>query len=305
MIRLISVFALATTLAFMGFGCQHGQRPVESAGLDSDGSIAGRLEPGAIGDFVWHDENMDGIQDEEETGISGVTVVLYDCDDNVIADAVTDEDGFYAFSELEEGEYLIEFVLPDGYVFTLQDEGDDDEIDSDADPMTGKTECFALEDGATDISHDAGMYESDEGCTRSIGYWKNHAGFGPQPDVVTPLLPVWLGTEDGSESIEVADAATAVDILQMRTYGHPSNGITKLYAQLLAARLNIENGADDEDVADVIDDADEFLAENSWEDWDDLPGEDRSMVLDWKDALDDYNNGITGPGHCDLEQILH
>jgi len=23
------------------------------------------------------------------------------------------------------------------------------------------------------------------------------------------------------------------------------------------------------------------------------------MVLDWKDALDAYNNGFTGPGHCD------
>ena len=61
MIRLINVFVFAAILAFMGVSCQHGQRPVESASLDSNGSIAGRLEPGAIGDFVWHDENMDGI----------------------------------------------------------------------------------------------------------------------------------------------------------------------------------------------------------------------------------------------------
>ncbi len=302
MIRLINVFVFAAILAFMGVSCQHGQRPVESPSSDSNDLIAGRLELGTIGDFVWHDEDMDGIQDENEIGISGVAVILYDCLNNVIADANSDEDGFYVFSELEDGEYYVKFILPDGYAFTLQDEGDDDEIDSDADPLTGMTECFTLDDGETDVSRDAGMYESDEGCTRTVGYWKNHAGFGPQPDVVTPLLPVWLGAEDGSESIEVADAATAVSILRMRTYGHPSNGITKLYAQLLAAKLNIENEADDEDVADIIDDADEFLSENNWEDWNDLPDEDRSMVLDWKDSLDDYNNGIIGPGHCDVEE---
>ena len=33
----------------------------------------------------------------------------------------------------------------------------------------------------------------DEEYTRTIGYWKTHAGFGPQEDVVTPLLPIYLG----------------------------------------------------------------------------------------------------------------
>ncbi len=138
-----------------------------------------------------------------------------------------------------------------------------------------------------------------EGCTRTIGYWKTHAGFGPQDDEVTPLLSVWLGDAGGSKSILVADAATAVDVLKMKTYGKPSNGITKLYAQLLGAKLNVASGASGSDVASAIADADAFLAGTDWNDWSGLSGADKDMVLDWKDMLDDYNNGDIGPGHCD------
>ena len=294
-----NLLAIVVILAFMVIGCQNGPSSLESQDSNTTDLTMGRPGPAGIGDFVWYDDNLDGIQDENETGISDITVIIYDRSDNLIADTTTDEDGYYSFTEIEAGDYYIKFILPEGYVFTLQDQGSDDEVDSDADPLTGMTICTTFEDDETDLSWDAGMYQSDEGCTRTIGYWKNHAGFGPQPDKVTPLLPVWLGTENGAESIEVSEAEIAVDILRMTTYGSPSNGITKLYAQLLAAKLNIENGASSDDIADVIDEADDFLADNNWEDWNDLPQDDRTMVLDWKDSLDSYNNGYIGPGHCD------
>jgi len=141
--------------------------------------------------------------------------------------------------------------------------------------------------------------DDDEGCTLTIGYWKTHAGFGPQDDDVTPLLPIWLGTADGDKSMNVEDAATAVEILKMKTYGDESNGITKLYAQLLGAKLNLASGAGGSAVDETIADADAFLADNDWTDWAGLSEGDKDMVLDWKDMLDDYNNGIIGPGHCD------
>ena len=43
------------------------------------------------------------------------------------------------------------------------------------------------------------------GCTRTIGYWKTHAGFGPQADVVTPLLPILLGSAGGAKTLERDD----------------------------------------------------------------------------------------------------
>jgi hypothetical protein len=131
--------------------------------------------PAALGDYVWYDTNMDGIQDREEPGIEGVTVNLYNCADVLLATMATDADGLYLFDGLTPGDYYVEFILPSGYVFSPQDQGVDDAIDSDADPVTGKTVCTTLDAGETDLTWDAGMYEEPadgEGCTP--GYWKNH-----------------------------------------------------------------------------------------------------------------------------------
>ncbi len=259
------------------------------------------VETASVGDFVWNDIDMDGIQDEGEPGIEGVTVNLYDCEDNFIASTMTDMDGMYMFTDLMPGDYYVEFELPDDYFFTMMDQGMDDALDSDADPETGMTMCFNLESGEVDLTWDAGLYmeEDDDGCTRTIGYWKNHAGFGPQPDMVSQYLPIWLGEDDGDKSIPVTSAEIAVDILKMMTYGHPSNGITKLYAQLLAAKLNFAAGASDDAIEDIVEDADEFLSMYDWEDWGELSEEDQDMVMYWQGMLDDYNNGYIGPGHCD------
>jgi len=139
----------------------------------------------------------------------------------------------------------------------------------------------------------------DEGCTRTIGYWKTHAGFGPQADMVTQYLPITLGTEGGAGSLLVSDAATAVNVLKMKTYGSNSNGITKLYAQLLGAKLNIAAGTGYSMVSEVIADADAFLADHDWADWSNLSAADKNMVLGWQSDLDDYNNGLMGPIHCE------
>lgn len=137
------------------------------------------------------------------------------------------------------------------------------------------------------------------GCTFTIGYWKTHAGFGPQADVVTPLLPIWLGTPGGAKSIDVTTAQIAVDILSQNVYGTPSNGITKLYAQLLGAKLNIANGADGSAVASTIAAADAFLATHNFNDWSSLSQAEKNIVLGWQGILDNFNEGIIGPGECD------
>jgi hypothetical protein len=135
------------------------------------------------------------------------------------------------------------------------------------------------------------------GCTRTIGYWKNHAGFGPQRDVVTPLLPVWLGTAAGPKSVFVTSAMQAVTLLNMS--GDASNGINKLYAQLLAARLNIKNGANGSAILQTLTQADVFLSTHTAADWVSLSAAERQRVLTWMSMLDDYNNGRLGPRQCD------
>ncbi len=256
----------------------------------------------AIGDFVWHDVNMNGIQDAGEMGVPGVTVNLYDCAGAFVATMPTDANGYYLFSGLIPGDYFVEFVLPVGFFFSPQDQGANDAADSDANTTTGRTICTNLIAGETDLTWDAGIYRETPpppGCTRTIGYWKTHAGFGPQEDVVTALLPVNLGTSGGVKTLNVTTALIAYNVLSQDTYGRSSNGITKLYAQLLGAKLNGENGADLTEVAAAIAAADIFLATHDHTDWRGLSDADKAMVLGWQGTLDDYNNGLIGPIHCD------
>jgi len=140
--------------------------------------------------------------------------------------------------------------------------------------------------------------ECPHGCTLTIGYWKTHAGFtGRNADGVTQFLPIWLGTPYGAKSVQVTNAAQAVSILKFE-YGAASNGITKLYAQLLGAKLNLSNGASDADVSSVMAKANAFLALYDYSSWTSLSKKQKSDVLTWMTLLDGYNNGDIGPGHC-------
>ena len=94
----------------------------------------------------------------------------------------------------------------------------------------------------------------------------------------------------------MTSAAQAVGLLDKSD--DASNGINKLYAQLLAAKLNIASGADGSAVSQAITQADAFLATHAAADWQSLSAAERQSVLTWMATLDDYNNGRIGPGHC-------
>ncbi|KGK97722.1 hypothetical protein LI82_08045 [Methanococcoides methylutens] len=120
---------------------------------------AGMLGTTGIGDLVWEDLDRDGIKDTGEPGIASVTVELYECGGNApIATTTTSSTGMYLFTGLAPSDYHVEFVAPAGYIFTPQDQGADDAMDSDADPTTGKTVCTNLGSGETDLTWDAGFY---------------------------------------------------------------------------------------------------------------------------------------------------
>ena len=139
------------------------------------------------------------------------------------------------------------------------------------------------------------------GCSLTLGYWKTHAGFGPQADMVTHLLPIWLGTSVGLKSQQVTSAGLAVQFLSLNGSNNvfdANNGINKLYAQLLAAKLDIANGSDGSAIASTISAADAFLATHNSLDWGGLSKAQKNQVLAWVTTLDNYNNGLIGPGHC-------
>jgi len=118
-----------------------------------------RTPLGGIGDFVWNDFDRDGIQDAGEAGIPGVTVKLYDSAGTLLlATSTTGPDGYYAFTGLDTGSYIVEFTKPAGSDPSPQDQGADDALDSDADPLTGRTMVFPWTAGEILRTIDAGFW---------------------------------------------------------------------------------------------------------------------------------------------------
>ncbi len=117
-----------------------------------------------IGNYVWVDQNEDGIQDIAETGVNGIKVELYDDGGNKLSETLTGNDftgnpGYYLFPNLDAGNYSVVFTpsptLYEG--LTAAGKGADPEKDSNADPLTGKTSVITLADGEKNHSVDAGV----------------------------------------------------------------------------------------------------------------------------------------------------
>ena len=122
--------------------------------------------PAAIGDFVWEDVNENGQQDVGENGINGVTVNLLEGSDKKIAalqSTVTvphpseGTNGFYEFRNINPGDYIVQFELPQGkYIYAPANIGNDAK-DSDVVTPTGETAIITLQSGEVNTTTDAGM----------------------------------------------------------------------------------------------------------------------------------------------------
>jgi hypothetical protein len=119
-----------------------------------------------------------------------------------------------------------------------------------------------------------------QNCTYTLGYWKNHTQQWP----VTGLT---LGTVTYS-------AAQLLAILNQPANG---NKLLILAHQLIAAKLNIANGADPSSAASTIAAADALIGSLVVPPIGagDLPTD---PATSYSNLLDDFNNGLIGPGHC-------
>ncbi len=112
----------------------------------------------STGNLMWYDSNPNGIQDNGELGVSGMTVKLYNSIGFNIATTVTDAFGIYYFNNISPGnDYYIVFNKPAGYAFTLQYVGGINATDNSKTDANGRTANFNLITG-NDISNlDAGI----------------------------------------------------------------------------------------------------------------------------------------------------
>ncbi|MCB1744011.1 MAG: carboxypeptidase regulatory-like domain-containing protein, partial [Gammaproteobacteria bacterium] len=105
---------------------------------------------------------------ESEPPVAGVEVKLIDGDGNVVATTTTDADGRYTFDDVTAGDYQVMFGNdPTGKVFTFQDVGDDERIDSDVD-ATGMTGVISVAAGQDVTDVDAGVKEPKDPGTASL-----------------------------------------------------------------------------------------------------------------------------------------
>ena len=161
----------------------------------------GYLAPATIGDKVWNDLNANGVQDNGEPGIAGVTVTLLDAAGSpvthnargkAITPVRTDKDGAYAFSDLLPGTYTVAFTPPAGMEATSTATGTDTTRDS-----NGTRAQATLTEGQTDNSIDLGLVG-----TGTIGdtIWldSNHNGT-PDPTepglAKVPVTITWAGPD--------------------------------------------------------------------------------------------------------------
>lgn len=127
-----------------------------------DAGLFQTTPPGNIelGDFVWYDTNKDGLQQANEPGVPGVSVELIDANtNNVVGIKATNGEGYYLFTELAAGSYIVHFFnLPTNTVFTTQGTLAGNGADSDPNPVTGLTNVISLVNGDVNLTIDAGIY---------------------------------------------------------------------------------------------------------------------------------------------------
>ena len=158
---------------------QGGQAPTgpASSGEVEDYALA------ALGDYVWVDTNQNGVQDDGNTGLNGVTVNLLDGAGNAVLDSnnnpittvtannpVGGQPGWYGFTGLPAGSYSVQFVKPDGYSFTTPFQGGDPTLDSDADTTTGQSGSVTLAAGQVNPTIDAGLTVNSPTAVRLVGF---------------------------------------------------------------------------------------------------------------------------------------
>ncbi|MCZ7591066.1 MAG: carboxypeptidase regulatory-like domain-containing protein [Kiritimatiellae bacterium] len=173
--------------------------PVTLQSGDNDPTLdAGLYIPTSLGDYVWRDDNYNGVQDGAEPGISNVVVTLYDSGNAIVGTTTTDGTGFYEFTNLTPGVYSVGFTPPPNFELTLQFQGGNTNLDSNADQGTGISDSVTLISGDHNPTIDAGMFER-----ASLGdyIWHDYDGNGVQDGSETGMPGVVVHLLDASSNV--------------------------------------------------------------------------------------------------------
>ncbi|MEW6157022.1 MAG: SdrD B-like domain-containing protein [Verrucomicrobiota bacterium] len=232
------------------------------------------IPSGAIGNFVWLDVNDNGIQDSGEPGMDGVTVFLLQ-NSLLLQTTVTGPNGYYQFSGLVAGDYVVEVNTPPGTMPTANSApGSTNENDSNGTGTLVHLATSATSDQTVDFGFIIPRPKNPG--TGTPGYWKNH------PDA-WPVESLTIGGV-------IYTKAAAITGMRKST---KTDMTYVLFQHLVAATLNVWIGNDPECIADTIDAANLWLAGNP------LGSGVKASSGAWQNSgesysqkLDQYNNGL-------------
>jgi len=132
-----------------------------------------------------------------------------------------------------------------------------------------------------------------QGCTLTPGYWKTHSEFGP-----APYDDTWASLPNGANTTFFSSSQTYYQVLWTAPQGNAYYILAHAY---IAAELNQLNGASiPGDVQIAFNQATALFNQYTPAQVGALKGNSpvRKQFIALGETLDDYNNGLTGPGHC-------
>ena len=108
---------------------------------------------------IFNDRNHNGWRESGESGMPDITVQMFTAGGVLAAEQTSFADGRYSFELADNQQYYLQFSKPIGFSFSPKDKANDDAIDSDVDPYSGKTDLFSLASKEALKNIDAGIFE--------------------------------------------------------------------------------------------------------------------------------------------------
>jgi hypothetical protein len=131
------------------------------------------------------------------------------------------------------------------------------------------------------------------GCTLTPGYWKTHSEYGPAPYDYT-----WSQLAGGANTPFFLSGQTYYEVLWNGSVG--GNAYYILAQAYIAAEMNFLNGADPTAAQTAFNEATVLFQTYTPDEIAALKGRSplRREFIHLAEILDNYNNGLIGPGHC-------
>ncbi|MBL4659683.1 MAG: hypothetical protein JKY19_04955 [Alcanivoracaceae bacterium] len=205
------------------------------------GLAFGNCPASSLGNYVWVDNDTDGIQNDGNTGLNNVQMFLFapgtdgvpgTFDDVQLATTITmngpmGNPGWYLFPGLAAGDYYVCADVPATFAATIANQGMNDTLDSDMNPATSCTSVVTLGVLDENLDLDIGLFPPIPAALGNyVWFDRNSDGLqNESPFDGVNGITVNLFVDDGDS---MADPATDT-LVAVRATSDDANGIPGYY----------------------------------------------------------------------------